>query len=56
MLSINFGNEPVSGSRQTKKCSEDVNREILQLTGSTELQRICHSAGNINAIPVCSLT
>lgn len=59
MLSINFGNEPVSWVvRQTKKVfKEDVNREILQLTGSTELQRICHSYfGNINAIPVCSLT
>jgi ABC-type amino acid transport substrate-binding protein len=59
MLSIDFGYEPVSWVvRQTKKVfNEDVNRELLELTGSTELQRICHSYfGNINAVPVCSLT
>ena len=59
MLSIDFGNEPVSWivSQRKKIFKEDVNRELMELTDSTELQRICFSYfGDIDAIPVCSLT
>ena len=59
ILSIDFGNEPVSWviSQAKKVFREDVNQELLELTGTTELQRICHSYfGNINEVPVCSLT
>ena len=59
VISINFGNEPVAWVvNQTKQTfKEDVNREIVKLSNSTELQRICHHYfGDIRDVPVCSLT
>tara|TARA_B100000902_G_scaffold383669_1_gene422834 strand:- start:5125 stop:6204 length:1080 start_codon:yes stop_codon:yes gene_type:complete len=58
IISHDFGNEPFSWVVNNNKIKflEDLNREILVLRTTGQLQRICHSYfGNEYLVPICSL-